>query len=191
MVGGSTHADERRELLIEQMALVAEGNRDALRSVYEMTSAKLLGIILRILPERDVAEDVLQEVFFKVWRRAGRYDRTVASPITWLAVIARNAAIDELRRRKPHVASEGDTALAELADGTQPVDERLCDEQSYEAIRRCLDELAGDQRKSIRLAYFGGLTHTQLAERAEVPLGTMKSWIRRGLQSLKGCLGHG
>ena len=191
MAGAQSIANEKREALVQALGHVAAGERDALQTVYDMTSAKLLGIILRILPEREIAEDVLQDVYLKVWRRAGRYDSSLGSPISWLAVIARNAAIDEYRRRPVPFVQGSDDALAQLADGSQPVDERLCDEERYEAVKRCIEELGADQRRSIRMAYFGGLSHSQLAEKVGVPLGTMKSWIRRGLKSLKACLGHG
>ena len=179
----------RRQLLVQALEKTATGSRSALETVFEMTSAKLLGIILPIVRDREVAEDVLQDVYLRVWRRAGRYDPDKGSAIAWLATIARNAAIDEVRRlgKRPE---EGDDSLELIADDGQSADEMLCEQEDHDAVRRCLDALEGDQRKSIRLAFFGGLTHSELAERVGVPLGTMKSWIRRGLASLKGCLGY-
>ena len=133
---------------------------------------------MRIIPERDLAEDVLQDVYFKVWRRAGRYDHSIGSPISWLAVIARNTAIDEIRRQRGP-AHEGDDELDLIADNSQPVDEMLCDREQYDAVNRCLEALEANQRKSIRLAFFGGFSHSQLAEKLEVPLGTMKAGSAR------------
>jgi RNA polymerase sigma-70 factor (ECF subfamily) len=132
---------------------------------------------------------VLQEVYLRVWRRAGRFDSGKGSAIAWLATIARNCAIDEMRRR-PVPTSSGDELLDKIVDEGQPVDDRLCDREEQAAVQRCLEELQQDHRKSIRLAFFGGLTHSQLAERLNVPLGTLKSWIKRGLANLKVCLGY-
>ena len=183
-------AQDRRAALEEALGKVADGERTALRRVYDLTSAKLLGVILHIVRDRDAAEDVLQEVYLKVWDRAGRFDRTRASPITWLCAIARNAAIDAVRKtgRRSEVS---DDFLPEIKDETPNADTMLCDAQENERLQNCLEGLQDDHRKCIRLAFFRGFTHTELASRLDVPLGTMKSWIRRGLSSLKGCLGDG
>ena len=141
---------------------------------------------MRVLRSEPDAEDVLQEVFVRVWTRAGQYDPARAGAMSWLAGIARNAAIDRIRRRKPggvpidaanDVADDAPTAfdLIELAeDGRR--------------LGGCLDELDEKPRAMIRAAFFDGLSYPELAERESVPLGTMKSWIRRGLMRLKGCL---
>ena len=189
MASGTDNIVERRRALLHAMERVSSGDRDALQDVYQRTSAKLLGVILRIVPDREQAEDVLQEVYFKVWRRAGRYDPEKGSPISWLATIARNSAIDEVRR-SGRIETAGNSGIAEIADSSAPADEMLCQSEEHEAVRRCMETLEQNQRKSIRLAFFGGFSHSQLAEHVGVPLGTMKSWIRRGLVSLKGCLGH-
>lgn len=167
---------------------VARGQRESLRSVYDATSAKLFGVIVRLVRDREIAEDILQDVYVKVWQRAARYDPERASPITWLSTIARNTAIDHLRRagRKPETTTD---ELPEIEDDAVPADEMLCSMEDNAALRRCMDELQPDHRRSIRLAFFDGMSHSQLSEQFGVPLGTLKSWIRRGLQSLKGCLG--
>jgi RNA polymerase sigma-70 factor (ECF subfamily) len=178
-----------REELSGAMAGVAGGDRAALRTVYRLTSAKLFGTIVRIVPERDRAEDILQDVYVKVWRRAGRFDARKGSPITWLCTIARNTALNDLRRDGRKV-ERADDALPEVEDAdTLPADEWLCAMEESEALARCLQELSGDQRRSIRLAFFEGYSYSELARKVDVPLGTMKSWIRRGLAGLKGCLG--
>lgn len=181
---------DRQQALKEALGLVADGNRSAVKTVYDLTSAKLLGVILRIVRDREAAEDVLQDVFVKIWHRSGRFDPARASPIAWLCAIARNTAIDAIRKtgRRGEVS---DDALPEVADGAPDAETMLCNAQDSALLHACLDRLQNDHRKSIRLAYFRGYSYSELASQLDVPLGTMKSWIRRGLASLKGCLGGG
>jgi len=177
-----------RDQLAEALGRTAQGDRAAFRRVYEATSAKLLGVCLRILSDRQLAEDVLQDTYLTVWKRAGAFDPARASPITWLVTIARNRSIDRLRSGGPvRKAVSVDDAL-EVADGAPLASERV--EQGDEARRLngCLDELDEKVARCIRTAFFEGVTYEVLAEREGAPLGTMKSWIRRGLQRLKACL---
>ena len=170
------------------LSAVATGDRAALEKLYHLTSGRLFAVIARIVRNRERAEDVLQETFVKVWHRAGRFDSEKGSPMTWLCVIARNTALNELRRTEPAREAAG-AELSEIEDDShKPADEWLCDQQDSAALSRCMDELQPDHRRSIVLAFFGGLSHSELAEKIDVPLGTMKSWIRRGLARLKGCL---
>ena len=180
---------DRRTELIEAMVATAAGNRGSLQIVYEMTSAKVFGTILRIVRRRDVAEDLLQDVYVKVWRRAGRFDPAKGSPIAWLCAIARNSAFNDLRRngRQMDVADEDFPDVADTRIAA--ADDWLCAEEDSAALADCLDQLREDHRRTIKLAFFEGLSHSELAERINVPLGTLKSWIRRGLAGLKGCLG--
>ena len=184
----SSSAGEARRRLSDALARVGAGSESALQEVYSNTSAKLFGLILRILGDRGEAEDALQEVYVSVWRRAGSFDPSKASPVTWLAAIARNRAIDRLRasgRPRPSepietardIADSGDDALAQL----EASEERA-------RLNGCVEELEARQAAAIRSAFFGGLSYPELAERAEVPLGTMKSWVRRGLLRLRDCL---
>ena len=161
-----------------------------MQAVYELVSRKLLGVIHPVVRDREKAEDVLQEVFFKIWNRAGRFDPDKGSPITWMCAIARNSAIDTVRRdgRNPEV---GDDAYLDATDDTPDAEEKLCSVEDRARLHRCLDSLQDDHRRSIRMAYFRGYTYSELATKLDVPLGTMKSWIRRGLASLKGCLSDG
>lgn len=182
---------ERRAVLTRALGRVADGDREGLQQVYEMTSAKLLGTVLHVLRDRDRSEDVLQEVYLKVWHRAARFDESRASPITWLCAIARNAAIDRARKDGRNLEDDASDALPDVEDESMGADDALCREEDREKLRRCLEGLEKDHRKSIRLAFFRGFTHSELAKRLGVPLGTMKSWIRRGLKNLKGCLGDG
>ena len=180
---------ERRATLIEALAATAAGDRGSLKVVYEMTSAKLFATIIRIVRSRERTEDLLQETYVKVWKRAGRFDSSKGSPITWLCTIARNTALNDIRRSHRDMEIAGD-ALPEIEDeDLKPTDEWLCMAEESEALSRCLKELKADHRRSIKLAFFEGLSHSELAQKIDVPLGTMKSWIRRGLSGLRVCLG--
>ncbi|MDP9085848.1 MAG: sigma-70 family RNA polymerase sigma factor [Pseudomonadota bacterium] len=170
-------------------ALVATGHEDraAFRALYDLTSAKLFGIILRICNDRQAAEEVLSDVYLTVWRRAGAFEPGRASPISWLATIARNRAIDWRRAAKRAPSTPLDEAL-DVADERPDAIEQLLQNESSRALHLCLDKLDDKQRIAIRTAFFDGLTYAELAERQSVPLGTMKSWVRRGLLRLKECL---
>ena len=186
MARGDT--DSARTRLTEALARVASGDRAALREVHDLTAAKLFGVCLRISQDREAAEDILQDVYIKVWNRAGRFDAAKASPITWLCAIARNTAIDARR------ASSGAVLLPQefadgVADDSASAPEMIIADQDRARIFGCMDALEPKQGRAIRAAFFDGLTYAQLAEAMKVPLGTMKSWVRRGLMQLKGCLG--
>ncbi|MGI8611472.1 MAG: sigma-70 family RNA polymerase sigma factor [Sphingomicrobium sp.] len=165
---------------------IAAGDRSALATLYSRTSAKLYGICARLLPSEADAQEVLQDVYLTVWRRAGLYDQTKASPITWLGVMARNKAIDRLRMRK--LDTDELDAAAAVADDAPTAFEVIEQGQEHERLAHCLDELEPNQSAMIRAAFLDGATYAELAERETVPLGTMKSWIRRGLLRLRGCL---
>lgn len=185
-------SDDRKEAqaaLVAALRAAAGGDRDALRNVFDRTSGKLMAICLRILNDRDEAEDVLQEVYVSVWTRAASFDPARASPVTWLATIARNRAIDRLRsRRSRGLAAPVEEAL-ELADDRPDAFAAAAEREDGERIHHCLGTLEPRTQKLIRIAFFEGLSHSELATRLGEPLGTVKSWIRRGLQSLKKCLG--
>ena len=166
---------------------VANGDRAAFEIVYQRTSVKLFGITLRILPERQEAEEVLQEVYLTVWQRAGAFDPARGTAMTWLITLARNRALDRLRatRRRP-------SDPIELADNTPDPDpdaeaQALAHDEATR-IAWCLDRLDGDDARLIRTAFFEGASYAELAERAARPLGTIKSRIRRALIRLKDCL---
>jgi RNA polymerase sigma-70 factor (ECF subfamily) len=175
------------DTLTPLMARIAEGDRAALRALYQATSSKLFGVCLRILGDREESEDVLQDVYVTIWRRADRYDPARASVTTWLSTIARNRAIDRLRARGPLARAEPVDDLP-IADETPGAEHRL--EAADDAVRLegCLGELDERTRQVIRTAFFEGVTYEALAKRLDAPLGTVKSWIRRGLARLKGCL---
>lgn len=169
-------------------SLVDTGNEDraAFQRLYRATSSKLFGICLRICGERQSAEDVLQEVYVTIWKRAGGYDPGRSSPISWLATIARNRAIDWRRAQRTRPAHP-DEADQVPEPGLSAPELMLLDEADRK-LRLCLDGLEDVQRDAIRTAFFDGVTYAELAERRGVPLGTMKSWVRRGLLRLRDCL---
>lgn len=169
------------------LAQVAAGDRVALQRLYDATAAKLFGVCLRILSDRDDAEDVLQEVYLTIWRRAGRFEPGRASAMTWLSTIARNRAIDRLRARGPLAHAEPVEEL-EIADDAPSAEARLQSADDAGRLQGCLGELDARTQAVIRTAFFEGLTYDALARRMGAPLGTVKSWIRRGLARLKGCL---
>lgn len=190
MVAASvTEADEESRVLAARLVQVAAGDRAALADVYRRTSAKLFGICLRILAERSEAEEVLQEVYLTVWQKAGGFDPGRASAMTWLIVLARNKAIDRLRSRD---GARGAHAPAELAEALEDPAEgalgTLIEKEGRARLMDCLEELAPEQRDAIRTAFLDGWTYERLAREAGVPLGTLKSRVRRGLTKLRACL---
>ncbi|MEO8114748.1 MAG: sigma-70 family RNA polymerase sigma factor [Phenylobacterium sp.] len=175
------------DALAPLMSRIADGDRGALRQLYEATSAKLFGVCLRILSDREESEDVLQEVYVTIWRRADRYEAGRASVMAWVATIARNRAIDRLRARGPMAYAEPVDEL-EIADGAASAESLLAAADDRGRLYGCLGELDDRTQAVIRTAFLDGVTYEALARRMETPLGTVKSWIRRGLAKLKGCL---
>ncbi|WP_285019742.1 sigma-70 family RNA polymerase sigma factor [Novosphingobium sp. fls2-241-R2A-195] len=186
----SAARSENRTVLVSAIHLAASGDAAGLHRVYDLTSAKLFGICLRICADREAAEDVLQDVYVKVWRRAASFDDTRASPISWLATIARNAAVDWRRAEHRHDAVP-DEAMAGIADDAPLADVIMEGDEERRRLLVCIEGLPSDQSGAIRSAFLQGMTYQQLAERSGTPLGTVKSWIRRGMLRLKDCLGHG
>lgn len=165
---------------------VAGHDRAAFAELYERTSAKLYGICLRMLRSDSDAQDALQDIYVAVWNKAARFDAAKASAITWLCVLARNKAIDRLRRQ-PAGSADLDSAR-DVEDDRPSAFDLIGDAQDADRLGHCLEELEERVRLAIRSAFLDGATYPELAEREKVPLGTMKSWIRRGLQQLRGCL---
>ena len=182
-------ADSDRARLAQALVRAGTGSRDALAEVYKRSSAKLFGICLRILKSESDAEDTLQDIYVNVWRKAGSFDPSRASPISWLAAIARNRAIDRLRAGGGRRMEPIDDAF-DVADDTPTADQALETAEDGERLRRCLGTLDGRSAEAIRSAFWGGQTYADLAARSGVPLGTMKSQIRRGLLRLRDCLGQ-
>jgi RNA polymerase sigma-70 factor (ECF subfamily) len=161
----------------------------AFADLYTLTSAKLFGVALRILRRQDWAEEVLQECYVNIWNHAGDYAAAKSAPLTWMTSIVRNRCLDWLRR--PHAESTGEEyeiAVEAWEDGAPGPLDRLLEAGSAQALARCLEQLEARQRQSIALAFFHGLSHSELASHMKLPLGTVKTWVRRGLERLKGCL---
>ncbi len=176
-----------RAHLAEVLIRTGTQDRSALKELYALTSSKLFGICLRICGERQAAEDVLQEVYLTVWKRAAGYEPGRASPVTWLATIARNRAIDWRRAQTSRPSAPLDEA-PDVADDRPIASDAMIVDSENQRLHLCLDSLEDRQRIAIRTAFFDGVTYAELAERQGVPLGTMKSWVRRGLQRLKECI---
>lgn len=176
-----------REELDRLLARVGRGDRTAFAELYRRTSSTLFGVCLRMLRDRTEAEDVLQEAYAAVWRRAASFDAQKASAITWLATLSRNKAIDRLRQRREELLDDP-AQIAEAVDDRPTPAAAAQSTQEYRRLERCMEELEPQQRRSVREAFFSGATYNELAARTKVPLGTMKSWIRRSLLLLRTCL---
>lgn len=174
--------DQLRQLL----AQCALGDRRAFETLYRSVGPRLHGVALRFMGRTDLAEEVLQESFVRIWNNASRYEAHLSAPLTWMINITRNQAIDQLRkhRERPLTDLEQDT----LPDESPSVHEQLNSAREANALNRCLETLESMQRQSITVAYFQGLSCTELAGHLATPLGTVKSWIRRGLERLRRCL---
>lgn len=177
----TTSADLERLL-----AETAQGALNAFRSLYDATSTKLYGVVLCICRDPGLAQDVLQETYLKVWGRAERFRATEGSPISWLATIARNTAIDAIRRRS-------DIPLGMDEDGKSVIEDMsvaaaTTDPEDMRSLRGCLESLDEPQRDCVILAYCWGSSREELAEKFDRPVGTIKTWLHRGLASLKSCL---
>lgn len=191
--GRNVHKDiDESEQLRRLLGAVALGDRRAFRVLYDATSARLYGCALRVLRQEALAEEALQDAFVAIWHAASGYQPHLAAPVTWMTTIVRNKALDVLRRMQASVESDGAAleadalaALEDLADGPQ---ERVQLSRDAQALARCLETLASRQRQAICLAYLHDLSHGDVAEQLETPLGTVKTWIRRGLERLRACL---
>ena len=181
-------ASVARERLRAAMIRLANGDSAALEEIYQATRVKLFGICLRILGDQKEAEDALQDVYINLWQKADRYDPERASPISWLATFARNRAIDRLRTGKVRGGAVPVEEAMPLPDSAPLADALMVDAERSAQIHKCIQGLDERTQTHIRSAFLDGFTYAELAERADVPLGTMKSWIRRGLQKLRACL---
>ncbi len=168
------------------LSRVAAQDRAAFRELYATTSAKLMGVLVRMLRERAEAEDAVQEVYTRIWLRAGRYDPAKGRGMTWMIAVARNLALDRLRRRTDEQADEN--AAEALVDQTPTAERRLMAMGEAARVSSCFDQLEPSKADAVRGAYLSGLSYIELAMRHNVPLNTMRTWLRRSLISLKECL---
>ena len=180
--------------LIALLDRVAMADEAALRELYDMTSSRLYGVAVRVVSNRDWAEDVLQEAYLNIWRIASDYKASLSPPMAWMALVVRSRGLDFLRRRTSgHVdhTVELDDMISETvaSDAPNPMDVADASQQA-QALHRCLNSLENKQREVVSLAYLRDLSHGELAEQLKLPLGTVKTWIRRGLEQLRSCMGR-
>ena len=200
MVKATADWSERSHDLSRLLARAGLGDRAAFATLYERTSSHLFAVVLRINRDRAQAEDILQEVYVNVWRAASSFDAAQSQPLTWLTSIARNRAIDSLRRQQTQprmrvgaasadgVESEDDDVYETVADDAPGPLELLSRAADARSLAACMDQLSATQRQSLSLAFFQGLSHGEVAAQMRQPLGTIKSWLRRSLVALKSCL---
>jgi RNA polymerase sigma-70 factor, ECF subfamily len=177
--------NERLATLLSKAAL---GDRAAFAALYEATKSKLFGVSLRIVRERHVAEEVLQDSFVKIWHHAADYATAKSAPMTWMTAIVRNRSLDIVRRPDREVSDEDDYFAINMVDPAASPADQMAAKRDEAQISRCMQSLAGETQKAIQLAFFGGLSHGEVAEKLNKPLGTIKTHIRRGLMKLKTCL---
>jgi len=176
--------------LTHLLAAVATGDQRAFSQLYQSSSGHLFAILLRMLRRRDLAEEALQDCFLKVWRKSETYDRGRGAPLDWLSTIARYHALDLLAMRRPEVELPDDDQHPSMlfADPGQSPMDGVIEDEGMARLSHCLQSLPDDQRHSVLLAYYEGYTHQELARTMQAPLGTVKSWVRRGLHHLRQCL---
>lgn len=175
------------------LSRIALGDQAAFGEFYETTSPHLYGVALRILRDPSVAEEILQEAYVNVWHHAGSYEAAKSQPLTWLTTIVRNRCLDQLRRRELDTVNltnaDDDDAPAydPPSDAPSPTAMLLAGAEAR-SVRACVDTLDAGPKQAIALAFYHGLSHAELAAQLREPLGTVKSWVRRGLEKLKSCL---
>ena len=182
--------DSQLIALLDRIALADES---ALKELYGLTSSKLYGVAVRVVTNREWAEDVLQEAFLNIWKVAGSYKASLSPPMAWMGLLVRSRGLDFLRRRASDRADrmqELDEVITDTVagDSPNPMDTTQASEQAR-ALHQCLGQLENKQREVVSLAYLRDLSHSELAEQLKLPLGTVKTWIRRGLEQLRGCMG--
>ncbi|NBD30058.1 MAG: sigma-70 family RNA polymerase sigma factor [Alphaproteobacteria bacterium] len=174
------------------LARTGLGDRDAFEAMYNATSAKLFGVCLRVLKNRSEAEDTLQEVYLRIWDAAVGFRPGAASPMSWMITIARNRAIDRLRARKPvtetSTRADGTDLLADLADDAPGPEQVVLAGEVRAQVLRCFEELPEDRAIAVRRAYLDGDSYADLARHFDVPMNTMRTWLRRSLLKLRDCL---
>ncbi len=179
---------ERTYRLKVLLLACANGNKRAFEQLYERTSTTLFKLLMRILKRPDLAQDCLQEVYLKIWNNAGEYRSNVAAPLTWMSSIARYQAFDLLRRRRREVEEDRPNEVAWQAGFENSVEDAIAENSDRDRLESCLRMMNSDHRQIFSLAYFRGLSHTEVAQQTDLPMGTVKTWISRGLKSLRQCM---
>lgn len=179
--------ENARDQISDLILRVALRDRTAFDKLYAATSAKLFGTCLRVLKDRTEAEEVVQEAFIRIWLKADRFAVTAQSPMSWLIAVARHLAIDRLRARREAVTCLGDAAM-EIRDPAPGPEARAVAAGEWRQLEGCLEELEADRADAVRAAYLEGDSYADLAARHDVPLNTMRTWLRRSLMRLKECL---
>jgi RNA polymerase sigma-70 factor (ECF subfamily) len=175
--------------LAQLLARCALNDQTAARELYRQCAAKLFAVITRILQRTDWSEEVLQETFLAIWRHAGDYRSDRSQPMTWMTSIARHRALDRRRGNpEPSLGEQYQPMIESIRDDTPELLERLLRLEQSAALARCMNALDANSRQAIALAYFHGLTHSEAAAQLVRPIGSVKTWIRRGLQALRECL---
>lgn len=172
--------------LVPLIAQTARGDRIAFEKLYAGAAPRLYALCLKMLGNSEEAQDVLQDVFIKIWHHADEYHVGRGAPMTWMMSISRYACLDLLRGRRGH--RDVDDFLEELSGDEPDPQQSAMGRSERRHLDRCLEELDDRQRASIQMAYFHGLSHHELARRLDKPLGTVKSWVRRGMEFLRRCL---
>jgi RNA polymerase sigma factor (sigma-70 family) len=180
--------DAGRIVLADLLMRVAQHDDQALQRLYALTSGKLNGVIIAVVRHAALAEEVLQDTYMNVWKQASSYDPLKSAPMTWLAVIARNRAIDRLRSERSRSGLLDPLDDIEVDDGSTPVLDQIITGQDHDRLHGCLGSIEHDQQRMIRAAFFDGFTYDELATREGLPLSTVKSRIRRGLMKLRACM---
>jgi RNA polymerase sigma-70 factor (ECF subfamily) len=170
------------------LAAVARQDEAAFERVYAATRAKLYGVVLRILRRQDLAEEVIQETYVKIWNCAGQFNPELASPITWMTAIARNRAIDLVRKKSEASIEDEPDAMDVAADSPDPLARREMTEE-LKRLLECVGRLEPDRQKLVLLAYYNGWSREQLAEKFGSPVNTIKTWLRRSMLDIRLCLG--
>ena len=174
--------------LVRLLAAVGQGDRAAFEQLYTSTRAKLYGVVLRILRRHDLADEVMQETYLKIWGSADKFNPAIASPITWMVTIARNRAIDVVRKRGEISLEEEPEAMEVAADTPDPLAAREMTEE-LKRLLACVGRLEPDRQKLVLLAYYNGFSRDQLAAKLDKPVNTIKTWLRRSLIEIRECLG--
>lgn len=179
-----------QEKLEKLLLAAANGDKAAFRGVYDATSAKLYAVAIRILKRADLAEDVIQDAYLKIWDAAPNYSPELGSPIGWMVAITRNRAIDVLRKRAEVALDDGKNHAADADDAPDPF-ELTAQSHELKALLGCMGKLGTEQQRCLLMAYYYGYTHEEIAGQMKKPVGTIKSWIRRSLARVQECLENG